>query len=60
MCSHEIPMLNTIGLPREFSVLCPNCGARKFYQLAQIHDQKEAANKTRAPERIQFGTKKSI
>jgi len=56
-CSCEIPVLNTIGLPREFSVLCPNCGGRKFYQLAQTHDRREDAEATQISGRIQFGMK---
>jgi hypothetical protein len=59
-CSHEIPMVTANSLPREFSVLCENCGGRKFYQLAQIHDQKPDAEITGMPARIQFGMKRAI
>ena len=58
-CSCEIPVLNTIALPREFSVLCPNCGGRNFYQLAQTHDRKEDAEATQISARIQFGMKRA-
>ena len=59
-CFCEISVLTANSLPREFSVLCPNCGGRKFYQLAQIHDQKPDAEMARTPERLQFGTKRAI
>ena len=56
-CSCEIPLLNTASLPREFSVLCPNCGSRKFYEFAQAHDRNREAETTRGSGRIQFGMK---
>jgi uncharacterized Zn finger protein (UPF0148 family) len=59
-CSHEIPVVTANSLPREFSVLCANCGGRKFYQLAQIHDQKPDAEITGMPARVQFGMKRAI
>lgn len=52
-------MLNTMSLPREFSVLCPNCGERKFYQVAQAHDRKPNAETTQISGRIQFGMKRA-
>jgi orotidine-5'-phosphate decarboxylase len=61
VCSCEIPVLNTKSLPREFSVLCPGCGARKLYHLAQAHDQKEEPIAAQpSSQRIQFGMKKSM
>jgi hypothetical protein len=59
-CSCEIPVLNTNGLPREFSVQCTNCGGRALYQLAQIHDQKPDAETTQSSRRIQFGMRRDI
>lgn len=59
-CSFEISVLNTKQLPREFSVLCPNCRGRKSYQVAQVHDQKPEAETTRGSAKIQFGTKEAI
>lgn len=58
-CSWEIPMLDTQGLRREFSVRCPNCGGRKVYQLAQIHDQTQEVA-TPISRRIEFGTRCAI
>jgi DNA-directed RNA polymerase subunit RPC12/RpoP len=59
-CSWEIIVRNTSSLPREFSVLCPKCGGRKLYQLAQIHDQKQVAETTQISRRTQFGMKREI
>ena len=56
-CSCEIPVLSARRLPREFSVLCPNCGWRKEHQLAELHDAKQAADSTHEIRRIQFGRK---
>jgi hypothetical protein len=56
-CFYEIPVLKTMSLPREFSVLCPNCGGRKLYQLAQIHDRKQDTVATQNFGRAQFGMK---
>jgi len=56
-CSCEIPVLNTMSLAREFSVLCPNCGGRKSYQLAQVHDRQQATDATQISGRIPFGMK---
>jgi hypothetical protein len=52
-------MLNTMSLPRDFSVQCPNCAGRKFYQADQVHDRREAAETTRSAEEIQFGIKRA-
>jgi hypothetical protein len=52
-CSCEIPVLNARRLPPEFSVLCPNCGSRKEYQLAGLHDTKRDAESKL--HKIQFG-----
>jgi hypothetical protein len=52
-------MLNTMSLPRDFSVQCPNCAGRKFYQADQVHDRREAAETTRIAEEIQFGIKRA-
>ena len=60
-CSCEITVLNTArSLPREFSVLCPKCGGRKLYQLAQIHEQKQVAEIARVSRSMQFGVKREI
>jgi DNA-directed RNA polymerase subunit RPC12/RpoP len=56
-CSYEIPLLNTVSLPREFSVLCPNCGSRKLYEFAQAHDRNQEAEATQISGRAQFGMK---
>jgi len=57
-CSYEIP-LNTTSLPREFSVLCPNCRGRKFYEAAQAHDRNREAEATQISGRAQFGMKRA-
>ena len=57
-CSCEIPLAGTIRLPREFSVLCPNCGRRDVYQPAEAHDPKQGAAATRTAGSIQFSTGK--
>jgi hypothetical protein len=56
-CSCEIPMLNAMRLPREFSVLCPNCGWRDEYQLVAVHDARQDGESTHEFRRIQFGKK---
>ena len=56
-CSREIIVPSAARLPREFSVLCLNCGWRKEYQLAQLHDATEAAETPCIVRRIQFGKK---
>jgi len=56
-CAREIPVMGTSRLPRDFSVLCPNCGRRKVYQLAEVHDLKRDAETPQASGRIQFGKK---
>jgi hypothetical protein len=57
-CSCEIPVLGAIRLPREFSVLCPNCGLRRVYQATELHDAKQDTEETHKSRRIQFGKKK--
>jgi phage terminase large subunit GpA-like protein len=59
-CSCEIPVLNTESLRREFSVPCPNCGARKLYQMDQIHDHRQDAETTQTSRSIQFGMRREI
>jgi hypothetical protein len=56
-CAFEIPLANTKGLPREFSLLCPGCGHRGIYQLAQVHAPAEDADATKPPRKSQFGKK---
>jgi hypothetical protein len=56
-CSYEIPVQSTLRMPREFSVLCPNCGWRREYQPADLHDAGRGAEPTRQFPGIQFGTK---
>jgi hypothetical protein len=53
-------MLNTMNLPREFSVRCPHCEGRKFYQAAQVHERNKDAETTQTPGKIQFGVKGAI
>ena len=59
-CFCEISVLTANSLPREFSVMCPNCRGRKLYQLAQIHDQKPDAEIAQIPGRLEFGMKRAI
>jgi hypothetical protein len=56
-CSCEIPVHSALRMPREFSVQCPNCGWRREYQPADLHDAKRDAEPTREFPRIQFGKK---
>lgn len=56
-CSCEIPVLGARRLPREFSVPCLDCGWRKEYQLADLHDVKLDIKPTHESQRIQFGKK---
>jgi hypothetical protein len=56
-CSGEIPVQAALRMPREFSVLCPNCGRRREYQSAELHDAKQDAEPIREFPRIQFGRK---
>jgi hypothetical protein len=56
-CSCEIPVHSVLRMPREFSVLCPNCGWRREYQPADLHDARRDAEVTREFPRIQFGKK---
>jgi hypothetical protein len=54
-------VLNTVrGLPREFSVLCPKCGGRKLYQLAQVRAEKQVAEIAPVSRSTQFGAKHEI
>jgi predicted RNA-binding Zn-ribbon protein involved in translation (DUF1610 family) len=46
MCSREIALVGELRLPEEFSVLCPNCGRRKVYRSAAVHDQTQDAEAT--------------
>jgi hypothetical protein len=59
-CSYEIPVLSAVSSPREFSVPCPNCGSRKFYEFAQAHDLTREAETTQIPGKVQFGMKHAI
>jgi len=56
-CSGEIPVQSALRLPREFSIKCPNCGWRREYQSAGLHDAKPGAESRREFPRIQFGKK---
>jgi hypothetical protein len=54
-CSCEIPVLNARRLPREFSVLCPNCGRREEHQLAGLHGAKREEESIHELRNSQFG-----
>jgi hypothetical protein len=56
-CRCEIPVQSAQRLPREFSVKCPNCGWRKEYRSAELHDAKPEAESPREIPRNQFGKK---
>jgi hypothetical protein len=56
-CACEIPVQSALRLPREFSVKCPNCGWRKEYQSAELHNAKPEAEPPHEFPRIQFGKK---
>ena len=56
-CTCEIPVHSALRMPREFSVLCPNCEWRNEYQPADLHDARRDAKATREFPRIQFGRK---
>ena len=56
-CSCEIPVQAALRMPRAFSVLCPNCGRRREYQSAELHDAKQNAERIREFSKIQFGRK---
>jgi hypothetical protein len=58
-CGCEIIMLNTMSLPREFSVRCPNCEGRKFYQANGVHDHRDNAEKAQSSGKIQFGIRRT-
>jgi DNA-directed RNA polymerase subunit RPC12/RpoP len=57
MCSREIPLHGAHRLRGEFSVSCPNCGQRKFYGSADVHDRKEARETNGASRAMHFGMK---
>jgi ssDNA-binding Zn-finger/Zn-ribbon topoisomerase 1 len=59
-CDYEIAMRNTMNLPRDFSVQCPHCEGRKFYQAVQVHDRNKDAETTQTSGKIQFGVKGMI
>jgi hypothetical protein len=56
-CSCEIPVLGAQRPPREFSVLCPNCGWRKEYLPGELHDARPDAEPAHEIGAIQFGKK---
>jgi ssDNA-binding Zn-finger/Zn-ribbon topoisomerase 1 len=56
-CSFEIPVHSVLRMPREFSILCPNCGWRREYQPADLHDARAEAELPREFPRVQFGKK---
>jgi hypothetical protein len=56
-CACEIPVQSVVRLPREFSVKCPNCGWRRDYQPAELHDAKPETEAPHEFPRIQFGKK---
>jgi hypothetical protein len=56
-CSCEIPVHSALRMPREFSVLCPNCEWRSEYQPAELHEAKRDSEPPREFPRIQFGKK---
>jgi hypothetical protein len=56
-CSFEIPLQSGLRMPREFSVLCPNCGWRREYHPADLHDARPKAKLLGEFPRIQFGKK---
>jgi hypothetical protein len=56
-CAFEIPVMDTRGLPTEFSVLCPNCGQRSLCRSAGVHAPKAVADAPKASRKIQFGKK---
>ena len=55
-CSCEIAVVGTLRLPREFSVLCPNCGHRNVHLADAAHDPRPGVETTR-PAHIKFGKK---
>ena len=59
-CSFEIAIQGRLRLPQEFSVLCPNCGRRRGYHLADLQDPQLDSTATHIFERVQFGKKKSM
>jgi predicted RNA-binding Zn-ribbon protein involved in translation (DUF1610 family) len=59
-CYCEIPLQGTLRMPRQISILCPNCGQRNIYQSAEIHDSKQGAETTHIFQRNQFGKKRTF
>jgi predicted RNA-binding Zn-ribbon protein involved in translation (DUF1610 family) len=59
-CAYEIFVLKTATLPREFSTLCPNCGARKIYPATEIHDRKQAEQAVQLRTKTEFGRRTAI
>lgn len=57
-CSFEIPLASGKRLPDEFSMLCPNCGQRKFYRSADLHALAPDIEAVHAVRRIPFSTGK--
>jgi hypothetical protein len=53
-CFFEIPLVNALRLPGEFSVPCPNCGQRKVYRSAEAHDPKSGTEATKTFGRVHF------
>jgi DNA-directed RNA polymerase subunit RPC12/RpoP len=60
ICSFDIAILGGLRLPQEFSLLCPKCGWRRVYHLADLRDPQLDVTATHIFERIQFGKKKSM
>ena len=54
-CAREIPVQSAARLPREFSVLCPNCGRREEHQLAGLHGAKPEEESIHGLRNSQFG-----
>jgi|HubBroStandDraft_5_1064220.scaffolds.fasta_scaffold21681_4 predicted RNA-binding Zn-ribbon protein involved in translation (DUF1610 family) len=59
-CGREISVLKTATLPREFSVPCPNCGARKLYLSAGIHDRTQTEETVKPRTKTEFGKRTAI
>jgi hypothetical protein len=59
-CSCEIPLPAALRLPREFAVLCPNCGRRSVYRPADAHDAKRDTPRTFARMQFSTGKKKAV
>jgi predicted RNA-binding Zn-ribbon protein involved in translation (DUF1610 family) len=57
-CSFEIPLATGQRLPNDFSILCPNCGQRKFYRPADLRALAPDVEAVHAIRRIAFSTGK--